>query len=54
MSLNASELIGLMIVCVPMLLFIIYSVRYSKKNPGSREEPPYERSAPMKVSKAKR
>lgn len=37
MSVSTSDLVGLMLVCVPILLLTVYSVQFSKKNLGSSE-----------------
>jgi len=32
MSVSTSDLLGLLVICVPILFLIIYSVRFSKKS----------------------
>ena len=55
MSVSTSDLVGLMLVCVPILLLIIYSVRFSRKNPSrGGERTPIEKPKPLKTIKQKR
>ncbi len=54
MSVSTSDLVGLMFVCVPILVLILYSVRFSKKKPGSSEAPQIEKSAQVRVVKGRR
>lgn len=32
MSVSTSDLLGLLVICVPILVLVIYSVRFSKKS----------------------
>lgn len=51
MSMSTTDIVGLLVVCVPMLLLIIYSVRFSKENPGGREKQQEEMIQEIKVIK---
>lgn len=43
MAVNMSDLLGLLVVCIPVLFLIIYSVRSSKKSQRKEAEKAEER-----------
>ncbi len=38
MSVSTSDLLGLLVICVPILVLVIYSVRFSKKSKEINEK----------------